>query len=136
MHDFLAVPLIPFLREKGMSLYRKVLIPTIAGLMLAGAAQAQLLPTWESHITLTQQDMEMIHNAVTNQIHGKPVGTAASWTNLASQNWGSIRLVKKLVRKGQQCEDIDYMVRSGAPVYTEHYHLTSCLQPDGRWKLA
>ena len=119
-----------------MSLYRKVLIPTIAGLMVAGAAQAQLLPTWESPITLTQQDMEMIHNAVTNQIHGKPVGTAASWTNAASKNSGSIRLVKKLVRKGQQCEDIDYRVRSGAPVYTEHYHLTSCLQPDGTWKLA
>jgi surface antigen len=119
-----------------MSLYRKALLPTIAGLMVAGAVQAQLLSTWESHITLTQEDMEMIHNAVTNQIHGKSVGTAASWTNPASQNSGSIRLVKKLVRKGQQCEDIDYMVRSGAPVYTEHYHLTSCLQPDGTWKLA
>ena len=114
-----------------MSRYRKGLIPTIAGLMVAGTVQAQLLPTWESHITLTQQDMEMIHNAVTNQIHGKAVGTAASWTNPASQNSGSIRLVKKLVRKGQQCEDIiNYTVRSGAPVYTEHYHLTSCLQPD------
>jgi surface antigen len=119
-----------------MSLYRKGLIPTIAGLILAGAAQAQLLPSWESHITLTQQDMGMIHNAVTNQIHGKAAGTAASWTNPDSQNSGSIRLVKKLVRKGQQCEDIDYTVRSGAPVYTEHYHLTSCLQPDGTWKLA
>ena len=119
-----------------MSPYRKVLISTIAGLSIAGAAQAQLLPTWETQITLTQQDMEMIHNAVTNQIHGKPVGTAASWTNPASQNSGSVRLVKKLVRKGQQCEDIGYTVRSGAPVYTEHYHLTSCLQPDGTWKLA
>jgi len=115
-----------------MSLYRKALLPTIAGMIVAGAGQAQLLPTWESHITLTQQDMEMIHNAVINQIHGKPVGTAASWTNPASQNSGSIRLVKKLVRKGQQCEDIGYTVRSGAPVYTEHYHLTSCLHPDGR----
>ena len=119
-----------------MSVYRKVLIPTIAGVMVAGAAQAQLLPTWESHITLTQQDMELIHNAVTNQIHGKSVGTAASWSNPASQNSGSIRLAKKLVRKGQQCEDIDYTVRSGAPFYTEHYHVTSCLQPDGTWKLA
>ena len=119
-----------------MSSYRKVLTPFVAGLMLAGTAQAQLLPTWESHITLTQQDMEMIHNAVTNQIHGKPVGTVALWSNPASQNSGSVRLFKKLARKGQQCEDIDYTVRSGAPVYTEHYHLTSCLQPDGTWKLA
>ena len=100
-----------------MWLHRKVLIPTIAGLMVAGAAQAQLLPTWESHITLTQQDMEMIHNAVTNQIHGKPVGTAASWTNAGSQNSGSIRLVKKLVRKGQQCEDLDIRYGRGAGLY-------------------
>ena len=119
-----------------MSLQSKAITPFVAGLMLAGAAQAQLLPTWESHITLTQQDMEMIHNAVTNQIHSKPVGTMASWSNPASQNSGSMKLVKKLVHKGQQCEDIDYTVRSGAPVYTEHYHLTSCLQLDGTWKLA
>ena len=102
-----------------MSPHRKVVTPLFAGLMLAEAAQAQLLPIWETHITLTQQDMDMIHNAVTNQIHGKPAGTAASWSNPASQNLGSIRLVKKLLRKGQQCEDIDYTVRSGAPVYTE-----------------
>ena len=119
-----------------MSLYRKVLIPTTAGLIVAEAAQAQLLSTWESHVTLTQQDMEMIHNAVTNQIHGKPVGTTASWINPASQNSGSIGLIKKLVRKGPQCEGIGYTLRSGAPFYTEHYHLTSCPQPDGTRKLA
>jgi surface antigen len=128
--------LILFSEGKKMSLYHKVLIPTIAGVIIAGAAQGQLLPTWETQVTLTQQDMEMIHHAVTSQIHGKPVGTAASWSNPASQNSGSIRLVKKLIRNGQQCEDIDYTVRSSAPVYTEHYHLTSCLQPDGTWKLA
>ena len=48
-----------------------------------------------------------------------------------------IRLVKKLTRKNQQCEDIEYTVRSGGkPAYTEHYHFTSCLQPDGTWKIA
>jgi surface antigen len=120
-----------------MSVHRKVLIPFVAGLVIAGAAQAQLLPTWEAHITLTQQDLDMIHNAVTSHIHGKPVGTVASWNNPASQNSGSVRLAKKLVGKGQQCEQIDYTVRSGGqPVYSEHYHFTSCLQPDGTWKIA
>ena len=119
-----------------MSLHRNVLTPVVAGLMLAGAAQAQLMPTWETHITLTQEDMEMIHNTVTNHIHGKPVGTAASWSNSGSQNSGSIKLEKKLVRKGQQCEEIAYTVRSKPPVYSEHYHFTSCLQPDGTWKIA
>ena len=119
-----------------MSPNHKVLIPVVAGLILAGAVQAQLLPTWETHITLTQQDMDMIHNVVTSQIHGKPVGTTASWSNPASQNSGTIKLDKKLVRKGQQCEEIEYTVQSAPPVYSEHYHFISCLQPDSTWKIA
>src|ERR1700719_2498071 len=84
-----------------------------------------------------RQDLEMIRGTVTNQIHGKPVGTAASWSNPASGNSGFIKLGKKLTRKKQQCEEIEYTVRSGGtPVYTEHYHFISCLQPDGTWKIA
>jgi surface antigen len=119
-----------------MSSHHKVLAVFVSGLMLGGAAQAQLLPTWESHIALTQEDMGMIRNTVTSQIHGKPVGTTASWANPASRNSGSIRLEKKLIRKGQQCEEIAYTVQSGPPVHSEHYHLVSCLQPDGTWKIA
>ena len=121
-----------------MSLSIKPLLPFVAGLLIAGAAaQAQLLPTWETHITLTQQDLDMIRGAVTTEVHGKPVGTKAHWTNPASGNSGTIKLVKKLTRQNQQCEDTAYTVRSGGtPVYTEHYHFTSCLQPDGTWKIA
>ena len=120
-----------------MLLPRKVLIPFLTGFFLAGAAQAQLLPTWETNVTLTQQDLDMIHAVVTNQVHGKPVGTKVSWSNPASGNSGYVKLNKKLVRNGQQCEGIGYTVRSnGPPVYTEHYHFTSCLQPDGTWKIA
>jgi hypothetical protein len=118
-----------------MSLPVKVLIP-VTGL-IAGSAQAQLLPTWETHIVLSQQDLDMIRATVTNQIHGKCVGTTASWSNPASGNSGFIKLGKKLARKNEQCEKIEYMVRSGGQtVYTEHYHFTSCLQPDGAWKIA
>ena len=120
-----------------MSLPIKTFVALVAGMMIAGAAQAQLLPTWETHVTLTQQDLDMIRGGVTNQIHGKPVGTTATWSNPTSGNSGSIKLVKKLARKNQQCEDIEYMVRSGGTlVYTEHYHFVSCLQPDGNWKIA
>jgi surface antigen len=120
-----------------MSLPVKTFAAFVAGLMIAGAAQAQLLPTWETNVTLTQQDLDMIHGAVTSQVHGKPVGTTASWSNPASGNSGSIKLVKKLSRNNQRCEDIEYTVRSGGtPIYSEHYHFTSCLQPDGTWKIA
>lgn len=55
----------------------------------------------------------------------------------SSRNSGSVKLVKKLARKRQQCEDLEYTVRSGGPpVYTEHYRFISCLQPDGTRKIA
>ena len=118
-----------------MSLPVKALIPVVMGLLTA-SAQAQLLPTWETRIVLSQQDLDMIRGTVTNQIHGKPVGTTASWRNPASGNSGSINLAKKLHRKDQQCEDLEYTLQSGGtPVYIEHYHLTSCLQPDATWKI-
>ena len=118
-----------------MSLPVKALIPVIG--LLAASAQAQLLPTWETNIVLTQLDLDMIHAAVTQHIHGQAVGATASWSNPASYNWGSIRLVKKLALRDQQCEELEYTMRTAQPeIYSEHYHFTSCLQPDGTWKIA
>lgn len=79
----------------------------------------------------------MIHAAVTNEVHGKDVGTTVSWSNPASGNSGSIELIKKLILNTQRCEELAYTIRSSGPVsYSEHYHFTSCLQPDGIWKIA
>jgi len=47
-----------------MSPSLKVVLP-VAGVMIAVSAQAQLLPTWETHVVLSQQDLDMIHNAMT-----------------------------------------------------------------------
>jgi 17 kDa outer membrane surface antigen len=91
-------------------------------------------PSWETHIVLTQQDLDMIHAAVTQQVRGKSLGTIVSWSNPASQNSGSIKLVKKLDMRNQKCEVLEYTVRSR--ICVEHYHFTSCLQPDGTWKIA
>jgi surface antigen len=137
-HHYRLAQLCPLSPEgvRQMSILVKALVPVCMGLMIA-AAQAQLLPTWETRIVLTRQDLDMIHAAVTQKVHGKPVGTTAAWSNPASENSGSIRLVKRRVLNNQQCEDIAYTVRSDKPpVYTEHYHFTSCLQPDGTWKIA
>jgi surface antigen len=120
-----------------MLLRVKALAPVTAALMMIAAAHAQLLPTWETHIVLSQADLDLIHSAVANKVHGQPVGTKATWTNPASGNSGSIKLVRKLIRNSQQCERIKYTVRSGGtPVYTEQYHFMSCLQADGTWKIA
>jgi hypothetical protein len=54
------------------------LILVIAGLA-SPAAQAQFLGLgFESNITLTQQDLDLIRQTVNQQIHGKPAGATAS----------------------------------------------------------
>ena len=119
-----------------MSISLKMLVPLSLSLVIA-TAQAQLLPTWETHIVLTQEDLGKIHATLAEKIHGRPTGTTASWNNPTSANSGSIRLIKRLVQKNQQCEEIEYVIQSnGPPTYTEHYRFTSCLQPDGTWKIA
>jgi len=119
-----------------MSIPIKPLALIIAG--LAGpAAQAQLLGLgFESNITLTQQDLDTIHQTVTQQIHGKPVGTTASWSNAGSKNAGTIKLLKKFTARNMRCETIGYTLTTTAmAVAPEHYELNSCLQPDGTWKI-
>ena len=100
-------------------------------------AQAQLLgPSFESNISLTPEDLDMMRQTVNQQIHGKPVGTTASWGNPGSKNSGTIKLLKKFSARNMRCETIGYTLATTASnVSPEHYELNSCLQPDGSWKI-
>ena len=112
------------------------LVLVIAGLA-SPAAQAQFLGLgFESNITLTRQDLDMIRQTVNQQIYGKPVGATASWSNPSSQNSGTIRLLKKFSARNMHCEEIGYTLMTTAmAVSPEHYTLDTCLQPDGSWKI-
>jgi len=101
------------------------------------AARAQLLgPSFESNITLTREDLDTMRQTVTHQIHGKPVGTTASWSNPSSKNSGTIKLLKKFTARNMHCETIGYtLVTTASNVSPEHYEFNSCLQPDGSWKI-
>lgn len=105
--------------------------------MLSITTKAQLLgPGWEVKITLKQSDMALIHRTA-EQVHGKSVGTVASWSNTATGNYGSIRLMKKYQRQNRPCEQLRYTVQTTARAVTpEHYVFDSCLQPDGSWKIS
>jgi len=108
----------------------------LAAAALAGqAAQAQLLgPSFESNITLTREDLDMIRQTVNQQIHGKPIGATASWNN--PSNSGTIKLLKKFSARNMHCETIGYtLVTTASNVSPEHYEFNSCLQPDGSWKI-
>ena len=114
----------------------KPLVFVVAALV-SPAAQAQLLgPGFESNISLTREDLDMMRQTVTQQIHGKSVGATASWSNPGSKNSGTIKLLKKFTAKNMRCEEIGYTLATTASnVSPEHYVLDSCLQPDGSWKI-
>ena len=105
--------------------------------LASSAAEAQLLGSgFESNISLTQQDLDMIRQTVNQQIHGKPVGATASWHDASSQNSGTIRLLKTFTARKMHCEEIGYtLMTTVMAVSPEHYILDSCQQPDGSWKI-
>jgi len=113
------------------------LILVCAALVTWLPAQAQFLGLGlETSVELTKQDLNIIRNTVNEQVHGKPVGITAKWSNPESQNSGKIALVRKFTRNGQQCETLDYrLITKRRPAGPEHYRLSSCLQPDGQWRL-
>jgi surface antigen len=114
----------------------KPLLLIIASLT-SPAAQAQLLgPAFESNITLTREDLDIMRQTVNQQIHGKPIGTTASWSNPSGKNSGTIRLLEKFTARNMRCEKLGYTLTTTATkVETEHYEFNSCLQPDGTWKI-
>ena len=91
---------------------------------------------FESNFSLKHADLDLIHQTVDQQIHGKPVGTTASWSNPQTGNAGIIKLLKKHIVRGMRCEVVEYtLMATRKPVPPEHYVLDSCLQPDGTWKV-
>ena len=108
-----------------------------AALVTSLPAQAQFLGFGlETNVALTKQDLDIIHHTVNDEVHGKPAGTTAKWSNPESQNSGKIALVRKFARNGRQCESLDYrLTTKRRPVGPQHFRLSSCLQPDGQWRL-
>jgi len=110
----------------------------IALLFALNPAQAQMLgPAWETNVTLTRADLDMIKAGLAQQIHNKRLGASTSWRNPESGNSGSMALLKIFARQGQRCEQIEYrMSPPEKAMPSDRFVLTSCLQPDGTWKLA
>lgn len=100
-------------------------------------AEAQLLGLgFESNIELTKHDLDIIHSTVDGQVHGRPVGTAASWSNPSSGNYGTIKLMKRYTANGRPCETVEYTLATRQmPVPPEHYSLDSCMLPNGQWRI-
>jgi surface antigen len=109
----------------------------IVTLMASLSARAQLMGLgFESNISLKQDDINLIHQTVDQQVHGKPVGTTASWRNPSTGNSGTIKLLRKFKVRNMHCEAVGYTLMTSAGAFPpEHYELDSCLQPDGTWRI-
>ena len=118
-----------------MSLKMMVLIVALIAWL---PAEAQFLGLGlESNIELTKNDLAIIHRVVDEQVHGKAVGTTASWSNTESGNYGSIKLLKKYSVNGRPCESVGYTLATRKMATSpEHYMLNSCLLPDGSWRIS
>src|ERR1051325_4541822 len=107
-------------------------------LLVAGAAEAQWIgKAWDTDTELTTQDREIIRSTVQREIHGRRADTVASWANPASGHSGRITLLRKFMRQGNPCEQIEYRIlTSQRTERADRYVFNSCRQPDGSWKLA
>ncbi len=87
-------------------------------------------------MTLTQADLDMIKSTLMTRIHNHDAGTRAAWNNPQSGNSGTIALLSVVPRGAQRCEQIEYhnIPPHGAP--SDRFVLTSCIQPDGSWRLS
>lgn len=112
-------------------------IVLVVTLIVSLPASAQFLGLgFESNIELTKQDLAIIRRTVNEQVHGRTVGTSASWSNPESGNYGTITLVKRYTANGLPCESVGYtLATKKRPVSPEHYMLNSCRQPDGTWRI-
>lgn len=99
-------------------------------------AQTPLGPSFETYVTLTQVDLDIIKTTLAGQVHGKKLGTQAAWSNPQSANSGSITLLNIWSRDGRRCEQIEYRLVPPNKTPFDRYVLTSCVQPDGSWKLS
>jgi surface antigen len=91
---------------------------------------------WDTYVTLTRTDLDVIRTALTQQIHNKRRGTSVIWKNPDSGNSGTVTLLDASTRQGYRCERIEYRMSPPQGSPSDRFVLTSCMQPDGSWKLA
>ena len=115
-----------------------VLVGLAGAGLAAAAAQAQgLTKPWSEATPMTPQDRAIIFSTSDSQIHGRPPGTVAKWSNPDGGHSGTITLLSKSTRKGMPCERIQYSIlEPGGTRQHGRYVFTSCKLPDGSWKFA
>ena len=117
------------------------LVVLLAALWALQPANAQGLglpmgSLWDTYVTLTRADIDMIRGILAQQIHNNKPGNSATWRNPESGNSGTVTLINILSRQGRRCERIEYRMSPPQGTPSDRFALTSCLQADGSWKLA
>jgi surface antigen len=114
---------------------RLVAVALAATLLPGAAAKAQWVGrSWDTSKQLTYQDVEIIRNMAQREVHARPEDTVGKWANPVSGHSGTITLVRKFVRRGMPCEQMEYRIDTSHPAQrSERYVFNSCRQRDGSW---
>ena len=122
---------------EGLRTVPEIALPSVLEIVVALLIACYVILTVRSLMWVILATLNAIVLLVVNfSIWYASIGTTANWSNPESQNSGKIALVRKFTRNGQQCETLDYrLITKRRPVGPQHFRLSSCLQPDGQWRL-
>lgn len=83
--------------------------------------------------SLDRADQAYLRNTNQQALEYNPVGTASSWNNPDSGNYGSITPTRTYETAGQYCREYNQTINVGGQQQSGYG--TACRQPDGSWQI-
>ena len=84
---------------------------------------------------LTDGDIEIIKQKVREELRGQPILSVRMWDNPESGNPGVVVLKREFVVDDKECLIVVHHINMEDEDYARQYEITSCLFPDGTWKM-
>jgi surface antigen len=101
---------------------------------LTPPAAAQLVnPFGRDAISMSQEDLALMHEAIDTALNAQKAGAAASWKNEKTGRAGRVVVQRTFTRSDMPCAEVLHRFTSGGG---QSYLLPFCRTADGSWKLA
>ena len=116
------------------NIFAAVTIAILLNGIVAGPSYSQ---KWlEMFPPLTDGDIEIIKQKVREELKGQPIATVKTWNNPESGNSGVVALKREFVVDDKECLNVLHLMKMADESYARQYEVTTCLFPDGTWKMA
>lgn len=95
---------------------------------------AQLVnPFGRDAISMSEEDLALMHEAITAALEARKAGVAKSWKNDKTGRAGRVVVERTFTRSNMPCAEVQHDFTSGGG---QSYVLPFCRTADGVWKLA